>query len=441
MPYYGLADLPTITITPASPGITIPLDFVGISFETSYITLQRFNPANVMLANAIGSFGANFSVRIGGNTSDTQVPSDARIDDMATFIAARGCKLLYGLPGRTIAPSVSTAEQAVVDAAIAARIAAIAGTSNVTFQVENEPNFSGVSYATFETRWQTIKDAVVASVPAAKFAGCGDGTSTISRPTFLLQFAPSKGSQVEYFTLHRYGGVSGQQNPALSLPSLIANDQFMCDRQLINNSSMSAKKIRIAECGGLGGGSSMYDGQTLGATVWNMRLMAMAAEAGWLGVNFHNPEHFTNGYAPLRDLAGGVGSTNPGYIANPGYYSMKLFHTLVGGRVIPCASPLGVGYTLGVLGADGKARVLVINPNLRTGLNLTIASGTAFTTASAIALTGDGYADRNGVTVGGAQMNANGSMTLTPEEIEVTDDGTAILTLPPASSVVVTLDP
>ncbi len=439
IPGYGLVDLPTITITPASPGLTIPLDFCGISFEHSYITLQRFSPLNTVLANAIASFGANFCVRIGGNTSDTQIASNTRIDDMATFIAARGCNLLYGLPGEFIAPSANNAQQAVVDAAIAARIAAIAGTAKVWYQIGNEPNFSGDSYATYETRWQAIRDAVVASVAAAKFAGSGDGTSTISRPTFLLQFAPSKGSQVDFFTLHRYGGVDGQNNPAVTLGPLIRDDQFLADRQLINISSMVTKKIRIAEGGSLGGSTATYDGQTLGASVWNMRLMSLAAAAGWLGVNFHNPEGPTSGYAPLRDLAAG-GSTNPGYIANPAYYALKLFHTLVGGRVIPCAHPLGTGFALGVLGADAKARVLVINPNLETGMNLQIASGTAFTTASALFLTGNGYADRDSVTIGGAQMTAAGNTTPVPVTVAVSG-GTARLTLPPASSVVVTLDP
>jgi len=434
----GPVDLPTITITPASPGITIPLDFVGISFEHSYITLQRFSPLNTVLANAIASFGANFNVRIGGNTADTQIASNARIDDMATFIAARGCKLLYGLPGRIIPPSVTDADQAVVDAALAARIAAIAGTANITYQIGNEPNFAGESYATYAARWQTIHDAVVASVAAAKFAGCDDGTSTISRPTFLMQFAPDKGSQVDYFTLHRYGGVNGQNDPSVTLGPLIANDQFVVDRGLIAATSMATKKMRVSEGGSLGGGAATLDGQTLGATVWNMRLMALAAQAGWLGVNFHNPESALSGYAPLRDLGNGAGSTNPGYVANPPYYAMKLFHTLVGGQVIPCKSPLGVGFTLGVLGADGKARVLVINPNLTTALNLAIASGTAFTSATALMLTGNSYADRDGVTIGGAQMAADGTTTPVAENVPVSG-GLARLVLKAASSVVVSL--
>lgn len=450
----GVATGPTITVDPATPGITIPNDFVGFSYEHSYITLDKLTAVNTALKNFHNLFSSKLSLRIGGNTSDTQIGPNAGIDRMATYVSTVGATLVYGLPGKLIAPSATDAAQATVDAAIAARIAAILGTANVFYQIGNEPNFYGIAYATYLARWDTIKAAVVGSVAAAKFAGSDDGATSISRPTFSLQMATDRGSALTYFTAHRYGSVVGQNDGTISLPLLLAEQGGVFDaRDLPRSPASNAKPWRMTEAGSVTGATNL-EANMLGGTPWVLRLMSALAKNGWAGVNWHGSESLTQGYSPLLDNndgtwnaganavfpgagTGAVYDGNGTYTAQAQFYAMKLFHALVGGQVLPIKSSLGEHYALGVKGADTLTRILVINPNLTTGLNVSLASSAAFTTATAMLLTGSNYLSRN-ITINGVAASGLGVFAPAAESIPVAG-GLAALRLPPASSAVVTL--
>ena len=66
----GLADRPSakvlITVHPEQPGVAIPANFLGFSYEKSTLAGNHFNPTNSVMVNLFRNLG-NGVLRLGGN--------------------------------------------------------------------------------------------------------------------------------------------------------------------------------------------------------------------------------------------------------------------------------------------------------------------------------------------------------------------------------------
>ncbi len=99
----ALSDEPvTVAVKASQPGIEIPDDTLGLSFETSImlpdkIGLRYFQPDNEKLIALFRTLGIK-SLRIGGNSVDDPkipIPSEADVRSLFDFAKNAGVKVIY----------------------------------------------------------------------------------------------------------------------------------------------------------------------------------------------------------------------------------------------------------------------------------------------------------------------------------------------------------
>ncbi|HEV2447516.1 MAG TPA: hypothetical protein VGS58_16410, partial [Candidatus Sulfopaludibacter sp.] len=113
-----------ITAHAESPSVTIPPDFLGLSFETGSLTSATGFPAeNAQFRQMVSQLGLGW-VRFGGNSVDkttwiggqrtSATPANSLtasdVDRVAAFARATGWRLLWGLRLANSSPSTAAAE-------------------------------------------------------------------------------------------------------------------------------------------------------------------------------------------------------------------------------------------------------------------------------------------------------------------------------------------
>jgi hypothetical protein len=420
-----------MTANPSAPAATaIPLNFIGPSFENAHISENLFGPPNCAPLQALYSaLGVNGVVRVGGTTNDDNTharPTTAQIQAMATCIQGfgPGWTLIWALNYSNDSPSTDAAEAAVVQTAM--------GAGNVLFVIGNEPDlYAGVTFSQFQTQWQSIHDAVVTSVPAAKFAGPDSSSANYG---FVAQFNAALGSQVVSLSAHNYMG-SGAHPDANTVP--ISWRTYSGDytiRGQVATATAAALPFRLTESGAIAGGT-FSTANTLGGALLDLWEMQIVAQAGAVGVNFHGGFNGA-GYSPQIQIS--PVATGTPFQPQAAFYAMKLFQGLVGGQVIPVASaaPQHVP-VLGVLGADGNTRLLILNKSTTSAVTVNVASTGTWGSASVTLLTGPNYLSPV-MTIGGGSISNSGALTSVPFSVAKVG-GMAPVTIPASSAALVTL--
>src|SRR5437879_4205221 len=202
----------TLTVDVQAPGIAIPDDFLGLSFEASNLLPQPngghlFGPANKPLIALFRTLGIR-SLRIGGGTADIPryvIPDERDIDELFAFAAAADVKIIYTLR----LPRVDVAR----DAAIAQYIEQHYAKQLTCLEIGNEPDYYRrvyreiQDYATYRGYWKTIADAVTQAAPSARFCGPAAGGVTAWSRSFAEDFA--KSGLIAAMVQHEYPGGDG----------------------------------------------------------------------------------------------------------------------------------------------------------------------------------------------------------------------------------------
>ena len=91
----------TVTVDPKAAGAMVPLDFIGLSYETSMELpasdgRYTFSPGNKPLVDTFRTLGVR-SLRVGGNMADraSRIPTNADIDSLFAFAKSAGVKEIY----------------------------------------------------------------------------------------------------------------------------------------------------------------------------------------------------------------------------------------------------------------------------------------------------------------------------------------------------------
>ena len=436
-----------LTITPDDPGLLIPRDFLGLSYETVQLpNPDFFAPENHSVLALIRRLGSAGVIRIGGNTSEfslwraegdqTLIPkrysiTPADIERMAGFVKASGWKLIYGLNLGNGKPEDAAAEAAAVARAV--------GASLLAFQIGNEPDIyghSGLRPKTYGVKdylaeWKTFADAVRARVPNAPLAG----PDTAYRTDWLTAFAREREADPVLLSQHYYAD-GPARSPSVTIARLLNSDGRLARtlRPCQQAGRSSRLPFRLTEA------NSCYDGgkrgvsDTLASALWGTNFLFQLAAAGGVGVNFHGGAG--GAYTPLAltDKAGNE------YGPRPLYYGMLLFAQSVSGHLVP--STLRRGYdslaAYAVRNDNGALRVTLINKDDIVDATLTVDTGRAFRTGTALRLTAPALSATTGVTLGGATVDPDGSWTPASEAVPVQGYRFA-LNVPAASAVTVTL--
>ena len=192
---------------------------------------------------------------------------------------------------------------------------------------------------------------------------------------------------------------------------------------------------RIGECNTASGGGKRGVSDAFVSALWSIDFMFDVAQAGGQGVNFHGS--FTaNNYSPIV-----FDKKSSRYVPAPMYYGMLFFSRAAQGTLVATETKTDAKLVAhGVLGADGKLRVALVNKDLTQPIVASVAAGTKFTTGQALRLASPSVDATEGVTFAGAAVNADGTWAPKTTEALTLTAGTASIILPPASAALLVLE-
>ena len=443
-----------IVIDVTKPGLAIPEDFLGISYEKNALVEPHFKPGNSVLINLHRNLGPG-TLRLGGNKVElTRWQADAAasldkatglavigrttLDDLYGFLKATEWKCLHGINLAGNQPESSADE-----AAYALKIGAA---SILAIELGNEPNL----YTNHNLRKKgydcpTYLPEAVAAIKGIRARNPGiilAGPATARRPDHWFEDAVAglKG-QLQIATSHTYALSGGSTKPTsanfpsienLLLPATMAKDVAMVDEHLAA-AKAAGMRYRLAECNSVSNGGRTGVSDTFVAALWATDFLFSVAERGADGINFHcnlKP----GSYSPVS-----WSKTESRYDVHPLYYAMLAFKEAGRGRVLPtnvkCAANVTAHATIG---ADGKVRVLLTNKDLSKNVVARLATGR--TQGTLTRLLAPAANAKAGITFAGAATDATGKWAAKTSETIGGSGSDITITLPAGSAAVVTLD-
>ena len=453
----------TVSVDTARPGAEISPLMLGLSYETGLLLPDEtgahyFRPDNQPLVQMFQTLGVR-SLRVGGNSVDATnftIPSEADVRSLFEFARAVGVMVIY---------SVRLQDGDPQSAAKFARLIHddYADTLD-SFAIGNEPGYYK-DYAVYTNKWTTIRDAMLAVFPAAKFCGPDQNPSPELCAKMVRDFGGADGHLAK-ISQHSYAFGCAYKNykekdPAKLVPQAAAASR---EKMLLPDAYGSYEKIRagMAEAvagtsvafrlteansywfSGLQGASDRY-----ASALWGADYLHWWAAHGADGLNFHTGDR-TGGSIVLPCRYAAFVTSGHGYEARPLAYGLKLFDLGGHGKILPVNISSTTNQNLAAyatLGEDGNIFVTLINKshgvaaaNLKVQLKLdepfaAVKTKIIFLTARHSDLAG-GSAD---VTLGGAQIKNDGGWKGRWQAVRIStaDKNLISVTMPPASAAVV----
>ena len=412
----------TITAHPESPGVTIPADFLGFSYETSSLaSTTTFPSGSAQFQQLVSQLGPGW-LRFGGNSVDhtawiggqrtsttpTGSLTASDVDRVSNFARLVGWRVLFAL---NLATASST-----TDAAEAAYVRQSAADVLYGFEIGNEPDlFAGngnrastYKIADFLSEWGAYAGVVQAGVPGATLTGPADAGNFAAWTT---PFANQYGSRITLLTQHYYplgppATVGATASNAATIPNLLGNGPHNGAQSLglQLKSLATASKIpwRMAETNSCYNGGQTGVSDVFASALWGIDYLFTVAGNASAGVNFHGGG--TGAYTAIA-------SSSTAVTARPLYYALLLFHAAARGRVVPLDLNAG-GINLrayAALDGDGTLLVVAVNMDATHDASVKITPGPAYTRAMALPLTAPTLTATSGITLGGAAVAADGS--------------------------------
>ncbi|HEX2853390.1 MAG TPA: hypothetical protein VHO24_09135 [Opitutaceae bacterium] len=354
------ADPVAISIATREPGAAIAPDFSGLSYETSRMLpddkdAHYFRPDNLPLLATFRTLGVK-NLRIGGNSVDASliaIPSEADVRSFFDFAKAAGVKVIYSVRLHS------------GDPAAAGRVARLIRDNYAdvleSFSIGNEPDYYK-DYDVYRARWTSIRDAIVAEFPGAKFCGPDQnppdarsllpGAAQNLYQNLVRDFANESG-RLTQVTLHSYPFGCSYRNPrdgTEDVLKLIPADAAESREKMLSPSAYGLyEKIRQATTASIAGApvslrltetnSYWYSGlkgasDSYAAALWAVDYLHWWATHGAVGVNFHTGDK-TGGSIMLPCRYAAFVTSGAGYEVRPLGYGMKLFSLGGQGRSLP----------------------------------------------------------------------------------------------------------
>jgi hypothetical protein len=430
----------------------IPPDFMGLGYETSSVARQGLlsgkDRGYVQLVRTLGAQGV---IRVGGNISDfttykpegqlvsapqpeTTVINAAAINDLGEFLDATGWKLIWGLNLGSGTPEQAVEQAQVVTAAAKEKLLAM--------EIGNEPDIfshghrpSGYDYDQWHAEYQRYRDVVRAKLPNLPLAGPDAAIKT----DWVTRFASDEGKDIKLLT-HHYYTEGPPNNPTSTIEKLLKDDEKLTRILTACRTASHSANVpyRICETNSCFGGGKPGVSDTLASALWGMDYLFTLAAADASGVNMEtgvNQLGFISSYSPIGDDEKG------NYSAKPLYYGMMGFAQASRGQRVSVqydAGSLNVK-AYAVLGKDRHLWVTLINKEAAQGVEVTIAGARHFAGGGVLRLTGPSLEGKEGVTLGGAAVTADGQWKASTREHVAPRGGECVVSVPAASAAIVTL--
>jgi hypothetical protein len=452
----------SVAVHPEAPGVTVPPDFIGLSFETADIlpgkdgSYPYFRSDNEALIRLFKTLGVK-SLRIGGGSADeadTKIPTRADIGELFGFVNAAHLKVIYTLRILNSSPGAATATAKYLMTHYRPDIECIA--------IGNEPNvlkpYDG-RYTAYRDDVKKYMEALIAAEPNMKF--CGPNGSPGSGPAWAAGFAKDFGpsGHVKWVTQHSYPGGNGTKvtDPAAARQQMLspsfADRYEKLYQSFVPEVEAAGLSYRIEETNSFWGGGAKDVSNTFASALWGLDYMYWWASRRAQGLNFHTGERFLSedegpGKQPeLRRFWYAVFWTSNGYSVHPLGYALKSFDLGSKGTIIPATiSPNNQGVRVySVLAANKVIYITLINMTEdggRTRIQIQAPAGYGKAESLTLSVPGGNLAATSGVTLGGASITADGRWSGKWEELKSKPQtGQIPLSLQPASAVVIRLAP
>ena len=440
-----------ITAHPESPGLAIPNDFIGLSFETGSLTgaASAFPYNNAIFEQMLSQIGPGL-IRFGGNSVDkltgwtrtsrtsstpTSIITSSDADHAFALARAVNWRVLFSLNLGNGDPTTDADEAAYVYQTASDVLSGL--------EIGNEPDLyhsnglrpSTYSLSDYLTEWQTYANAIQAAVPSAVLTG---SAASGSITTWTAGFAKQYGSRIALLTQHLYPLAPLSSNPNASnaatiphmLSSTIRTTEDTDGSELLSIAQGQKIPWRMAETNSCYNGGQSGVSDVFASALWGVDYMFTLAARGSAGVNFHGGG--TGTYTPIA--VSGTQAT-----ARPLYYALAMFRAAAHGRLVPLdVTANGVNLTAyGALDSDGTLRIAVINKDLAQNAAVTIAPGAGYTAAVAMTLAAPSDDATTGISLGGAPVAADGTWLPAQLETGAVTAGVYGATVPAASAVLV----
>jgi hypothetical protein len=355
----------------------------------------------------------------------------ADVDGLGGFLAATHWKVIYGVNLKTSTPAAAAAEATYAASAL--------GTGLYGFEIGNEVDLYGGSYAAFKTTWESFATAirgagVTAALTGPAVAAGGDYTG------WTIPFAHDEASRITLLTQHYYRG-DGQSSTS-TMDQLLSPDPTLLTMLQALAAVTAANGItnayRLAETNSYYNHGAPFVSDALGSALWAIDFLFTNALNGSTGVNFHGGGAGQDGptpflYTPIEESAGVV--TN----AQPIFYGMLLV-TLAGtGNVLATTAAAGqLNFTAyAVAQADQSTNIVLVNKDATNAVQATIHLGASVAAATGIFLQGPSLAARTGVTLAGTAITAAGAWAPASTLDLPVSGSTVTVLVPPASAAMV----
>lgn len=509
----------TVTVNTARHIHAIPSDFIGLGFETASelpnhygVSGYFFTPSNKQLITLFQNIGVK-EIRVGGGTVDTSgprghapgghcgmpPPTTKDIDNLFQFAQAAGIKVLYSV--RLLNPTAcSDPHLASNDAHAAAYIWSKYRANLDYFAIGNEPDVrtfhsypghlldpkiyeavpgvAGSAYPSYLTAWRHVANAILKSVPQARFAGPDTAVSGTSSYTpnpatgmswtqkFIEDEKPA-GIVLEATQHHYVWGRPGNTSARVAIDDMLSpawdNNTSRGTQPARNGKTahfnpypfvyehilapVAARGVpyRMTEANdclhGVEGASNGY-----AAALWALDYMHWWAAHGMAGVNFHN-----NPWIPTDTIIPRPNPCPPSgcgdYTISPKGYGMKAFDLGGHGYAEPVtvSNRDRVNLTAYAIGAARDSYITIINKthnstNDSTDAVVTIRTkGFGAASAASVLLTdGDpGNARMMTAAIGGAAIPNDGRWLGKWTPLSPDIDGEIKVRVPATTAVVV----
>lgn len=360
---------------------SIPEDMLGLSYESYQLSAPDFfSVANAELIGLFRRLSPNGVLRLGGNLSEytvwtpdasparpavrfqaigpdpssgkkiTRVPvTPEAVRNLRDFLDATGWRAIYGL-NLAMADHRRIAEEARF-------VAATLGPRLIAFQIGNEPDhyvmnglrLAGYDFDDYFAEWKAAHDAVLQTVPSAKFAG----PDVAEDLTWVARFAKVAPASVAMLTGHRYAE-GPPSDPSVTLEKLLAPDSLFIRRMAETEAIARDARIPFVmtetnSCfkAGKEGVSDVF-----GSALWAVDYFLQLAACGARGAYFHGG---ANGwYTPI---AGGSGRP---FVARPIYFGLEMARGLSGSELVATHVVKGTA-RVSVYALRNPRRLVVIN--------------------------------------------------------------------------------
>lgn len=435
-----------IQIDPQSVVSRIPDDFIGFGYETSAVAQTNyFSANNRTLIRLYQNLGPEGLIRIGGNISDharyepggvataqtetnVTVVNRRNLEDLAGFARATGWRVMWGLNLGTGSKEAAVQE--------ARAVSEILGDRLQSFQIGNEVDIHGRytlkyrEFGSYYSNYLAYKERIRAALPSAIFSG----PDVAGNLPWLVAFATNEEKRINLLTHHYYR--TGAKTPGATIENLLKPDEAWQGKllQLQAISRETGVPFRINEVNSFYGGGKAGVSDTFASALWVLDYMYQVATYGGDGVNMEtdiNQLGWISHYSPIVHDENGICH------ARPEYYGMLAFSLAGRGELVKSTLDKGAGINLSAYAtkdARGVVREMVINKDVSRDAQVTLALPGNYIVRQAMRLEAPSITSTNRVSLGGAEVSADGEWT--PKKIAV-ETGAIEFAVPHASALLV----